>query len=198
MNATSNTFHAESRAAWRQWLAEKHATEKSVWLKIYKKTSSSPSVYYDEAVDEALCFGWVDSLAKKGDGDYYWQFFAKRKPKSNWSRVNKAKVERLTQAGLMTEAGQAMIDLAKQTGTWTALDDVEELINPPDLQTRLDHNLTAKTYFDAFPRSAKRGILEWLLSAKTQETRAKRITEIVTLAERNERANQYKPKQTDN
>ena len=189
-----NSFHAPSRAAWRQWLIEHHATEKSVWLTIYKKGSNTPSVTYDEAVDEALCFGWVDSSIKKGNEEFYYQFFAKRNPRSNWSRVNKAKVEKLITAGLMTDAGMAMVNLAKQTGTWTALDEVENLINPPDLQAQLDANSTAKNYFAAFPRSVKRGILEWLLNAKTPETRQKRIREVVTLAERNERANQYKPK----
>lgn len=188
------SIEAPTRADWRQWLAENHATEKSVWLKLYKKNSSTPSVTYDEAVDEALCFGWIDSSVKKGDAEYRLQFFAKRNPKSNWSRVNKAKVEKLIAAGRMTDAGQAMIDLAKRNGNWTALDEVENLITPPDLQAELDANPTAKGYFDAFPRSAKRGILEWLLNAKTDATRQKRISEIVQLAERNERANQYKPK----
>ncbi len=188
------SIEAPTRADWRQWLAENHATEKSVWVKLYKKASSTPSVTYDEAVDEALCFGWIDSSVKKGDDEYRLQFFARRNPKSNWSRVNRAKVEKLTAAGLMTDAGQAMIDLAKRNGTWTALDEVENLVNPLDLQAELDANPTAKGYFDAFPRSAKRGILEWLLNAKTDATRTKRITEIVRLAERNERANQYKPK----
>ena len=145
-------------------------------------------------MDEALCFGWIDSSVKKGTDEYYLQFFTRRNPRSNWSRVNKAKVEKLVQAGLMTDAGMKLIDLAKQTGTWTALDDVENLINPPDLQQQLDANPTAKLYFDAFPKSVKRGILEWLLNAKTPATRAKRIDEIVTLAERNERASQYRPK----
>lgn len=188
------TVYAESRAAWRQWLTNNHATEKSVWLAIYKKTSPTPSVYYDEAVDEALCFGWIDSSNKKGEGLYYLQFFSRRNPKSNWSRVNKEKVARLISAGLMTDAGQAMINLAKERGTWTALDDVENLICPPDLQAQFDANPTANGYFEGFPRSVKRGILEWLLNAKTPVTRQKRISEIVTLAERNERANQYKPK----
>jgi len=165
-----------------------------VWLKIYKKNSGTPSVRYDEAVDEALCFGWIDSSARKGDDQHYLQFFAQRNPKSNWSRVNKSKVEKLAGAGLITDAGQAMIDLAKRTGTWTALDDVENLVSPPDLQEQLDANSVAKGHFDAFPRSAKRGILEWLLNAKTPATRARRIAEIVLLAGRNERANQYRPK----
>lgn len=191
---TPPSIHPESRAAWRQWLIEHHATEKSVWVKLYKKNSATPSVTYDEAVDEALCFGWIDSSVKKGDDQYRLQFFARRNPKSNWSRVNRAKVDKLIEAGLMTDAGQALIDLAKRTGTWTALDDVENLVSPPDLLAELAVNPTAKRHFDAFPRSAKRGILEWLLNAKTDATRQKRIAEIVTLAERNERANQYRPK----
>ena len=190
----TDTVEAPTCADWRQWLTNNHATEKSIWLKIYRKNGATPSVTYDEAVDEALCFGWIDSSAKKGDDQHYLQFFAKRKPKSNWSRVNKDKVDRLEKAGLMTPAGHAMIDLARQTGTWTALDDVENLINPPDLQTSLDANPVAKANFDAFPRSARRGILEWLLNAKTLSTRAKRVADIVTKAERNERANQYIPK----
>jgi uncharacterized protein YdeI (YjbR/CyaY-like superfamily) len=188
------TYHAPSRADWRTWLAQNHATEKSVWLIIYHKKSPTPSVYYDEAVDEALCFGWVDSKINKRDHESSFQFFAKRNPKSNWSRVNKAKVERLVADDLMTSAGLAMIDLAKKTGTWTALDDVENGVIPDDLQAKLDKFPTAKAHFDAFPRSAKRGILEWLLNAKQLETRTKRIEEIVTLAEKNERANQYRPK----
>lgn len=190
----TNTVDAPSRADWRQWLADHHATETSVWLKIYKRNSGTPSVTYDEAVDEALCFGWIDSSNKKGDGQYYLQFFSRRNPKSNWSRVNKEKVARLTAAGLMTGAGQALIDLAQQTGTWTALNDVEDGIAPPDLLESLATNPVAKAHFEKFPRSVKRGILEWLLNAKTPATRARRIAEIVTLAERNERANQYRPK----
>lgn len=184
-------IHLESRAAWRDWLAKHHATEKNVWLKLYRKASGTSSVSYDEAVDEALCFGWIDSAVRKGDEEHRVQFFSQRKPKSNWSRINKAKIEKLTMAGLMTDAGQKMVDLAKRTGTWTALDEIESLTTPPDLQTALDANPTARTHFEAFPRSPKRAILEWLLNAKTPETRVKRIAEVVAKAERNERANQY-------
>jgi uncharacterized protein YdeI (YjbR/CyaY-like superfamily) len=188
------TFHATSRAAWREWLVQNHATEKNVWLIFYKKNSGIPSVYYDESVDEALCFGWIDSKSNKRDEESSYQFYSKRNPKSNWSRVNKAKVERLIADGLMTSAGLEMIELAKKTGTWTALDDVENLTVPDDLQAKLDANPTAKGYFNAFPRSTKRAILEWLLNAKQAETRLKRINETVNLAEKNERANQYRPK----
>jgi uncharacterized protein YdeI (YjbR/CyaY-like superfamily) len=183
------------RQEWRAWLSENHDKEKSIWIKIYKKQSQIPSVTYDEAVDEALCFAWVDSSIKGGNEAYYYQFFARRNPKSNWSRVNKAKVEKLLADGFMTEAGLKVINYAKENGYWTALDDIENLINPADLQLALDNNPTAKTYFEAFPRSVKRGILEWLLNARQEETRKKRITEIVTLAEQNIRANQYTPKE---
>ena len=188
------SVYLENRNAWRIWLKENHVSEKNIWLKIYKKQSQTPSVYYNEAVDEALCFGWIDSSIKKGNEEFYYQFFAKRNPKSNWSRVNKVKIEKLMSHGLMAEAGLKMVEIAKETGTWTALDDVENLISPPDLQERLDQNTIAKVYFEAFPRSVKRGILEWLLNAKQAETRQKRIEEIVSLAESNERAIQYKPK----
>jgi uncharacterized protein YdeI (YjbR/CyaY-like superfamily) len=188
------TFYAPSRAAWREWLVQNHVAEKNLRLIIYKKQSGIPSVTYDESVDEALCFGWIDSTRISWDEQSHAQFYSKRKPKSNWSRVNKAKVERLMAEGLMTSAGLEMIELAKKTGTWTALDDVENLTIPDDLQGKLDANPTAKGYFDAFPRSAKRAILEWLLNAKQAETRLKRIEETVNLAEKNERANQYRPK----
>lgn len=185
------TFYAESKTAFRNWLIDNHATASNLWLIIYKKDSGTPSITYDQAVDEALCFGWVDSSINKRDDDSFFQYFAKRNPKSNWSRVNKLKVEKLISEGLMTASGMKMIDLAKQTGTWTALDDVENLVNPPDLQESLDQNPLAKEYFELFPRSVKRGILEWLMNAKQTETRLKRITEIVSKAERNERANQF-------
>ena len=162
-----------------------------MWLIIYKKDSGIPSVTYDQAVDEAFCFGWVDSSINKRDDESFYQYFAKRNPKSNWSRVNKLKVEKLISESLMSEAGLKMIDLAKQTCTWTALDDVENLISPSDLQKAFDQNPLAHEYFDLFPRSVKRGILEWLMNAKQIETRQKRITEIVSKAERNERANQF-------
>jgi uncharacterized protein YdeI (YjbR/CyaY-like superfamily) len=185
------TFYAESKVAFRNWLIENHITEANLWLIIYKKDSGTPSITYDQAVDEALCFGWIDSTINKRDDESFYQYFAKRKPKSSWSRVNKLKVEKLISEGLMTESGLKLIELAKQTGTWTALDDVENLINPPDLQEALDENSLAKEYFELFPRSVKRAILEWLMNAKQPETRLKRITEIIEKAERNERANQY-------
>ncbi len=186
-------FYAKDGQAWRQWLEDHHDSAQSVWLIIYRKESGTPSVYYPEAVDEALCFGWIDSKSNKRDEESFYQFFARRNPRSKWSRVNKGKVEVLLAAGRMAPAGLAVIEAAKRSGTWTALDDVENLTLPPDLEAALRANPTAMQYFEAFPRSVKRGILEWLLNAKKPETRQKRIEETVTLAAQNLRANQYRP-----
>jgi len=184
-------FYAKSEKAWRSWLEKNHLKEKSVWLIIYKKSSATPSVYYPEAVDQALCFGWVDSKPNKRDDESYYQFFAKRNPKSKWSLVNKNKVARLTKLGLMEKAGLEMVAFAKQSGTWDALNEVDQILVPVDLEKEFQKNKKAASNFEAFPRSAKRGILEWILSAKRPETRQKRIEETVRLAKDNIRAQQY-------
>jgi len=185
---------APTRKIWRTWLAKNHEKETSVWLIIFHKKSRQASVYYDEAVEEALCFGWVDSVSNSRNEESSYLYFAKRKPKSNWSKANKDRVEKLTKLGLIMPAGQAMIDLAKQTGTWTALEVVDQLTIPPDMQKLFDKNKTAEKNFLAFPASTRRGILEWILNAKRSETRQKRIEETVTLAAQNIRANQYTKK----
>ncbi|MEL7119459.1 MAG: YdeI/OmpD-associated family protein [Bacteroidota bacterium] len=183
---------ASSRAKWRSWLADNYSKESKVWLIIFHKDSGKPSVYYDEAVDEALCYGWIDSSIRKRDEESYYQYFSKRKPKSNWSKVNKAKIKKLLAQGIMAEPGLEMVRIAKETGTWTALDDVENLVIPTDLQTTFEQYDQAFNNFDAFPRSVKRGILEWIFNAKRPETRAKRVNETATLAQDNIRANQYR------
>ncbi|MEM9324379.1 MAG: YdeI/OmpD-associated family protein [Bacteroidota bacterium] len=186
------TCYAKDAQQWRSWLEANHQDTAAVWLIIYHKGSDRPSVTYPEAVDEALCFGWVDSKPNKRDNQSFYQYFAARNPKSNWSRVNKEKVERLTQSNRMTPAGLQMVAMAKETGTWDALDDVENLVIPADLQALLEGHPRAKAHFEAFPRSVKRGILEWIFNAKRAETRKKRIDETVKLAAENIRANQYR------
>lgn len=188
----TQTFHAQSRQQWRDWLALHASEEKGLWLIIYKKDSGVPSVYYPEAVDEALCFGWIDSKPNKRDNKSYYQYFSPRNPKSNWSRVNKEKVDRLLKAGLMANPGLAMIKLAKETGTWNALDEVEALIVPQDLAEAFSQYPEAASSFDAFPPSVKRGILEWIFHAKRANTRAKRIEETASKAQKNIRANQFR------
>lgn len=187
------TFHAPDQQAWRNWLEANHNTAKKLWLIIFRKHSPTPSIMYNEAVDEALCFGWIDSKSNKRDEESFYQFFAKRNPKSNWSKVNKDKVSRLLAEGRIAPAGQAMIDLAKETGTWTALDDVEAMVIPDDLLAALTENAPAYEYFVAFPRSVKRGILEWINTAKQPETRQKRVFETALKAAQNIRANQWRP-----
>ncbi|MDH4471299.1 MAG: YdeI/OmpD-associated family protein [Fluviicola sp.] len=182
-------FYASSRENWRLWLTENHQTVSSVWLIIYRKESGVESVYYPEAVDEALCFGWVDSKPNKRDEQSYYQFFSKRNPKSNWSKVNKDKVAKLIEQGLMQQAGIEMVELAKKSGTWTALDEVEQTIVPTDLKHLFDKNELAWKNWQAFSRSSRRGILEWILNAKKPETRLKRLEETVSLAEKNIKAN---------
>lgn len=186
------TLHASTRKQWRQWLQKNHAKEKSVWLIIYHKNTGTKTVYYEEAVEEAICFGWIDSIAHKRDAESKYQFFAQRKPKSNWSKANRERAEKMIAAGLMTASGKAMIDLAKQSGTWEALTTVQNYEIPEDLQQLLNKNKTALTNFLAFPPSSKRIILEWILNAKKTETREKRIKETVSLAAKNIKANHYR------
>jgi len=186
------TFHPKTRSEWRDWLSLHHRSEKSVWLIIYHKQSAVPSVYYDEAVEEAICFGWVDSKPNKRDEESYYLFMAQRKPGSNWSKLNRQRAEKMIAAGQMDEAGLEMVALAKQAGTWEALEDVQNSVVPPDLAQVLVANPTAKVNFDAFPPSSKRIILEWVLNAKKPETRQKRIDETVALAAKNIKANHYR------
>jgi uncharacterized protein YdeI (YjbR/CyaY-like superfamily) len=186
-----NTVQAPTRKEWRTWLIKNHKTEKSVWLILYHKDSPTKSIYYNDAVEEALCFGWIDSLGHKRDEESSYLFFSPRKPKSKWSKANRDRVEKLINSGLMTESGQKLIDLAKETGTWEALIDIENSVIPPDLEKQFARNKTARKNFDAFAPSSKRIILEWILNAKRPETRKKRVEETVALAAKNIKANHY-------
>ncbi|MGB8819160.1 MAG: YdeI/OmpD-associated family protein [Rhizobiaceae bacterium] len=176
------------------WLSIHHETSGSLWLVTFKK-GSPHHVPYTEVVDELLCFGWVDSLPRKLDADHSMLLIAPRKPKSNWSKINKDKATRLIAEGRMQAAGLALIEAAKAGGQWTALDAIEALAIPADLDVQLRLHQDARRHFDGFPKSAKRGILEWIAAAKTAETRARRIAETARLAQDNIRANQWrKPK----
>ncbi len=181
-----------SRAEWRNWLAKNHMRGESVWLVYPKKGSGLAGPTVDEAVEEALCFGWIDSLPRKLDDKRSMLLVAPRKRRSNWSAVNKARIEKLIASGLMTPSGMARIDAAKADGTWAALDPVEALAEPDDLKAAFDRYPGSRGHWDAFPRSVKRGILEWILNAKKPETRAARIEETAQKAARNIRANQWR------
>ena len=130
-------LYVEDREAWRSWLAANHSRPGGVWLVLYHKKSGVPTVTYDEAVEEALCFGWVDSRANKRDGESYVLYFTSRNPKSNWSSANRQQVERMMEQGRMTEAGLGLVKLAKESGAWTALREVQESVIPPDLSEAL-------------------------------------------------------------
>lgn len=186
--------HAETREAWRDWLAEHHETATGVWLVSWKKATGRPAVGYDAAVEEALCVGWVDSTGRRLDDERSMLYVAPRKPRSGWSRPNKERVARLDAAGLMRPAGHAAIDTAKANGAWTLLDAVEDLVVPDDLRAALDAHDGAAGHWEAFPRSAKRALLEWIVQAKRSETRARRVEETAQRAARNERANQWRPR----
>ncbi|MEZ4595295.1 MAG: YdeI/OmpD-associated family protein, partial [Chloroflexota bacterium] len=167
----------ESRAALRDWLAQNHAREAGVWLVTFKKHCGAKYVSYDDIVEEVICFGWIDSLPRKLDDDRSMLWIAPRKPGSNWSGRNKEIVARLKATELLMPPGLAKIEAAQVDGTWNALDAVENLEVPPDLAEALAEYPAAATHFDAFPRSVKRGILEWILNAKRPKTRANRIAE---------------------
>jgi uncharacterized protein YdeI (YjbR/CyaY-like superfamily) len=187
-----HSVQADTRAAWRAWLKTHHTQTTGVWLVMWKKASGRMQMDYEQAVQEALCFGWVDSKPNTLDEQRSLLWFAPRKPGTGWSRINKQRVALLTEAGRMTAAGQAKIDQAKRDGSWSALDAVEDLVIPPDLQSALTAMPPADRHFDAFPRSVKRGILEWILNAKTEATRRKRVQQTAELAAVNERANQWR------
>ena len=186
-------FQAETRNQWRKWLEQNHATSSGVWLVTFKKHSGQAHLDYGESVEEALCYGWVDSTSGKVDELRSMRYHAPRKPKSGWAKPNKERITKLLEAGLIRPAGLAKIEAAKLDGSWTLLDAVEALEVPDDLDTALKEFPNASANFAAFPKSAKRGILEWIVQAKRPETRAKRIAETARLANENIRANQWQP-----
>jgi len=168
-----------SRAEWRAWLAENHAVSPGVWLAVGKKGHTATTLTYDEAVEEALCFGWIDSVVNRLDESRFKQLVTPRKRGSIWARSNKDRVERLVQQKLMTPAGQAVIDAAKADGSWSLLDDVESLIVPEDLQAALDGDPGVAQAYSAMSESTQKMVLYRIAQAKRPETRARRISEVV-------------------
>jgi uncharacterized protein YdeI (YjbR/CyaY-like superfamily) len=186
--------HAEDRATWRAWLEANHATQTGVHLVSWKR-GHGQSVPYEEAVEEALCFGWIDSSGGKIDERRSKLYFAPRNPRSGWAATNKARVERLLAAGQMRPAGLAAIERAKENGSWTLLDDVEAGVVPDDLAAALAAaDPGAAANFDAYPKSIRRLLLERIAQARRPETRAARVEETAGLAARNERPAPWQPK----
>lgn len=173
-----DSFCPTNKKEWRAWLEINHIEKDFIWLIIHKQNASKPTITWSEAVDEALCFGWIDSTKKSLDTERYIQYFGKRRAKSTWSKVNKIKVARLIKEGLISEAGLKSIEIAKENGSWTILDDVEDLIIPEDLEQEFDKRSGSLDYFISLNKSIKKGLLYWIISAKRPETRRKRILEL--------------------
>jgi uncharacterized protein YdeI (YjbR/CyaY-like superfamily) len=179
-----------SRAELRAWLSEHHATSPGVWLVTTKK-SAGGVVAWNDVVEEVLCFGWIDSLPRALDEVRTMLRLTPRRASSAWSGKNKGHVEALMAQGLMQAAGLAAVEAAKASGSWFVLDTASALIVPDDLATALAALPRAREHFDAFPPSARRGILEWLSLAKRPATRAARVQSIAQAAQENRRANAW-------
>jgi uncharacterized protein YdeI (YjbR/CyaY-like superfamily) len=192
-------LEVSSRKEWRDWLDAHHATSSGVWVVTTKKMFVSDAQEYVSAQDlneECLCFGWIDSKPGRIDEQRSALLCTPRKVGSSWSRVNKERYERLAAAGQVTEAGRCAAEAAKVDGGWDRLNDVDALVEPADLAAALDADPAARTYWNSFPASARRGILEWIGNAKRESTRAQRITTTADLASRNERALAWKPRRS--
>lgn len=187
-------FYAKNRNEWRKWLHKNHEKATKVWLLIYHKESATPSVYYAEAVEEALCFGWIDSRPSKHNDESFYLSFSPRKTKSVWSQPNKDRVKKLMAEGKMHASGLKAIALAKKNGMWEALSKIDLLEMPEDLTNAFRKNKVAFKNYESFPPSSKKIILGWIDTAKRDETRKKRIEETIALAEKNIRANHYQKK----
>jgi uncharacterized protein YdeI (YjbR/CyaY-like superfamily) len=178
--------HPSDRSAWRDWLAANHGSSRGVHFVTWRRASGRAPIPYEDAVEEALCVGWIDSKAGTLDDERSTLWMSPRRPQSGWSRPNKQRIERLIAAGLMLPAGVAAIEEAKRRGTWTLLDDVEDLVVPDDLAAAFDAAPGARANWDRFSRSVRRSRLEWIVQARRPETRASRVAVTAARAARNE------------
>ncbi len=181
-------YHAESRPQWRSWLATHHDTTRGMWLCSWRTEEDGPRCPYPDAVEEAICFGWIDSTQSNLDEQRSLQLFTPRKAKSSWTRLNRQRAADMEGRGLMTDAGRRAIAVAKENGWWTIYDSVEDLIEPDALSDALDADLAAREAWDGFPPSARKMMLWWVVSAAKPDTKQRRIDEIVAKAAQGERA----------
>jgi uncharacterized protein YdeI (YjbR/CyaY-like superfamily) len=181
-------YHPADLAAWRGWLAANHATTRGVWVASWRKASGRDPVAYEDLVEEAICFGWIDSTVNTLDDERALQLMTPRKPKSGWTRLNRQRVAALEAQGRMTDAGRRAVQAAKANGWWTIYDAVEDLLEPDDLADALDASPVARSAWDGFPPSARKQMLWWVVSAGRPETRTSRIAKIVSEAEHGRRA----------
>lgn len=179
-----DTFYAKDRAEWRNWLIENHESESSIWL-VHDK-GNARTMKWEDIVQEALCFGWIDSTANKHSDTQSKIYVSKRKPNSVWSKINKAHIDYLIENNLMMPAGLKAVGIAKQNGSWNALDKSDALILPMELIKQFKSNKKAKNYFETLSDSKKKMILYWIYSAKQTETKLRRITKTVQCTENGE------------
>jgi uncharacterized protein YdeI (YjbR/CyaY-like superfamily) len=182
--AEYRSLQPRGRAAWRAWLEKHHRAAHGIWLRLAKKHSGRPTISYNDAVEEALCFGWIDGVRRPVDETYYTQLFTPRKPRSAWAQSNKTRVKRLIREKLMTAAGLAAIETARTNGSWEALSAAESLTVPAELRKAINANARARKHWPRFTDSQRRQCLFYLTAAKRPETRAKRIRAIVAMAAR--------------
>jgi uncharacterized protein YdeI (YjbR/CyaY-like superfamily) len=181
-------YHPADLAAWRAWLAANHDCRRGVWVASWRKASGRDPVRYEDLVEEAICFGWIDSTVNILDDERALQLMTPRKPKSGWTRLNKQRVATLEAQGRMTDAGRRSVEVAKANGWWTIYDAVEDLLEPNDLADALDASPTARRAWDGFPPSARKQMLWWVASAGKPETRTSRVAKIVSEAAHGRRA----------
>ncbi|UCG44772.1 MAG: YdeI/OmpD-associated family protein [Candidatus Bathyarchaeota archaeon] len=181
-------LYVTNRDDWRVWLEQHHATKKEVWLICYKKHTGKPSIPYDVAVEEALCFGWIDSIVKRVDDEKFVRKFTPRKGRSKWSETNKKRARRMLKAGRMTKTGLERIDDAKSTGEWLRTAPPQtELEVPKFILSALTANKKAHDNFNALAKGYKRQLVGWIASAKREETRRRRLAEAIQLLEKNKK-----------
>jgi len=183
--------HPETAQEWRAWLVAHHGdSPPGAWVVSWKRATGKASVDYESLVEEALAFGWIDSTAATVDDERSMLWFTRRRRGSGWARSNKERIARIEADGRMTDAGRAMIEAARADGSWTLLDDVDNLVVPPDLAAALAGHAGAREQWEAFTPAARRNILGWIVQAKRASTRAARIEETATSASRGERAHE--------
>ncbi len=180
-------YHAETRAQWRGWLDRFHGSSRGVWLCSWR-SPDKPRCPYPQVVEEAICFGWIDSTVSPLDDERILQLLTPRKPKSSWTRLNRARAADMEAAGRMTDAGRQAIKTAQANGWWTIYDPVEDLLEPADLSTALDATPEARIAWDSFTPSARKQLLWWVISAAREDTRARRIATTVAKAAEGEPA----------
>lgn len=175
-------IYITNRKDWRSWLEENHRKKKEVWLIYYKKHTGKPRIPYDDAVEEAICFGWIDSIVRRVDDERYMQKFSPRKDKSDWSESNKKRVKKLIDKGMITQAGLVKIEAAKKNGSWDRIiESAGSYKMAIELESVLTSNTAAKEYFDSLSPSYQKQYIGWVASAKREETRRRRAKEALSM-----------------